>query len=293
MTSGVAVVIPAYNADRYLGDALRSLAAQELRPDEVVVVDDGSTDGTAALAEQHGAKLLRQDRRGPGAARNRGVAATNAPFVAFLDADDWFAPGKLAAQVAALRGTDAPLVCCDAFLVDDGVVGAAKNRDRGVPERIDFDTLFDGNPVICSTVLARREELLSVGGFDEDPVLVATEDYDLWLRLAARAPLAYLDAPLAYYRRHGQGLSANTRFLRGGDRILDKWLGERGGDDEFARRIRRRRAGVRLDHAWDLMQAPGTEAEARKWIREAQQLAFSWKGLRMWLKSHIRPSPRG
>ena len=289
MTSGVAVVIPAYNADRYLGDALRSLAEQDLRPDEVVVVDDGSTDGTAALAERHGATLLRQDRRGPGAARNRGVEATRSPFVAFLDADDWFTPGKLAAQVAALRRSDAPLVCCDAFLVDDGVVGPAKNRDRGVPERIDFDMLFDGNPVICSTVLARREELLSVGGFDEDPVLVATEDYDLWLRLAARAPLAYLDAPLAYYRRHGQGLSANTRFLRGGDRILDKWLGERGGDDEFARRIRKRRAGVRLDHAWDLMQAPGKEAEARKWIREAQQLAFSWKGLRMWLKSHIRP----
>ena len=290
MKSGVAVVIPAFNADRYLGDALRSLREQSLQPDEVVVVDDGSTDRTAAIAQQAGATVIRQQQRGPGAARNRGVEATTAPLIAFLDADDWFAPRKLEAQALAMQSSDAPAVCCDAFVVDGDTVGPAKNRERAVPDRIDFDTLFDGNPVICSTVLARRDELLAAGGFDEDPALVATEDYDLWLRLAARAPIRYLAEPLAYYRRHGQGLSANTRFLRGGDRILDKWQDERGGDDEFAQRIRRRRAGVRLDHAWDLMQAPGREAEARKWIREAQQLAFSWKGLRMWLKSHLRPS---
>ncbi len=292
MSHGIAVVIPAYNGERWIGDALRSLAAQTLHPAEVVVVDDGSSDATASIAAQHGAKVLRQDRRGPGAARNRGIAETTAPLVAFLDADDWFAPGKLEAQVRALLDTTAPAVCCDAFVVDGDVVGPAKNKDRGVPEQLDFDTLFDGNPVICSTVLARRDEVLAVGGFDEDPVLVATEDYDLWLRLAARAPLRYLAAPMAYYRRHGLGLSVNARFLRGGDRILDKWQGERGGDGDFAQRIRRRRAGVRLDHAWDLMQAPGHEAEARKWIREAQQLAFSWKGLRMWAKSHLRASSR-
>ncbi len=291
MKSGVAVVIPAFNAERYLGDALRSLRDQSLQPDEVVVVDDGSTDRTAAIAQQAGATVIRQQQRGPGAARNRGVEATTAPLIAFLDADDWFAPRKLEAQARAMQSPDTPAVCCDAFVVDGDAVGPAKNRDRAVPEWIDFDTLFDGNPVICSTLLARREELLTAGGFDEDPALVATEDYDLWLRLAARAPIRYLAEPLAYYRRHGQGLSANTRFLRGGDRILDKWQDERGSDDEFARRIRRRRAGVRLDHAWDLMQAPGREAEARKWIREAQQLAFSWKGLRMWLKSHLRPTP--
>lgn len=292
MSRGIAVVIPAYNAERWIGDALRSIAGQTLRPSEVVVVDDGSSDATAKLAAQHGAKVLRQDRRGPGAARNRGIAETSSPLVAFLDADDWFAPGKLEAQSRALDGSDAPAVCCDAFVVDGDVVGAAKNKDRGVPESIDFDTLFEGNPVICSTVLARRDEVLAAGGFDEDPVLVATEDYDLWLRLAARRPLRYLAEPMAYYRRHSLGLSANTRFLRGGDRILDKWQGERGGDGAFAQRIRRRRAGVRLDHAWDLMQAPGHQAEARKWIREAQQLSFSWKGLRMWLKSHLKAGPR-
>lgn len=288
MTSGVAVVIPAYNAAPWIGDALRSLAAQTLRPDEVAVIDDGSSDDTAKIAAQFGAKVFRQDRRGPGAARNRGIEETTAPLVAFLDADDWFAEGKLKAQVAALANTDAPAVCCDAFVVDGDTIGVAKNALRAVPDRIDFDTLFDGNPVICSTVLARRHEVLAVGGFDEDPQLVATEDYDLWLRMAARAPLQYLAQPMAYYRRHAQGLSVNTRFLRGGDRILDKWMEERGGDGEFARRIRRRRAGVRLDHAWDLMQGPGREAEARKWIQEAQQLAFSWKGLRMWLKSHLK-----
>lgn len=289
MSEGVAVVIPAYNAAPWLPAALRSLQNQTEPPREVVVVDDGSSDATPTIAKEMGAKVIRQLQRGPGAARNRGVRESTSPLVAFLDADDWFAEQKLAVQARRLRELGVDAICSDAFLVDGDVQGAKKNGDRAVPASLTFDVLLAGNPVICSTVLCRREALVRVGLFDEDPRLIATEDYDLWLRLAREKPLAYLAEPLAGYRRHGVSLSANTRFLRGVDRILDKV--ELAGLANSRQRalVRRRRAGVRLDLAFDVLEGrqEGGHTEARRLIAEAQRLSFSWKGLRLWLKSRL------
>ncbi|MGE3175387.1 MAG: glycosyltransferase family 2 protein [Planctomycetota bacterium] len=290
MSNEVAVVIPAWNAAAFLAIALQSLQQQTLRPTEVVVVDDGSTDGTAAIAEQHGAMVLRQDRQGPAAARNRGVAATRSPLIAFLDADDWFAPAKLGRQVARMVELGAMAVCTDAWIVEGDRVERSKNERRAVPGVLTLEKLLQGNPVICSTMLVRRSALEQAGAFDEAPELVATEDYDLWLRLARREPIAYMAEPLAFYRVHGGSLSANSRFLVGVDRILDKVDAVFGDEPHFRNLVRRRRAMVRLDLAWDLLQASGRGAEARDLIREAQGLAFSWKGLKMWLRSRLRPA---
>ncbi len=291
MSEAVAVVIPAYNAAPWLPAALKSLRAQTQPPREVVVVDDGSSDATPTIAAELGAKVVRQLQRGPGAARNRGVRESSAPLVAFLDADDWFANTKLEVQTRRLRELGADAICSDAWLVDGDVEGAPKNRGRDVPETLNFETLLVSNPVICSTVVARRDALVRVGLFDEDPTLIATEDYDLWLRLAREQPLAYLAEPLACYRRHGVSLSANTRFLRGVERILDKVeLAGLAGDRQHAL-VRRRRAGVRLDLAWDLLEGrvDGGATEARRLIAEANRLSLSWKGFRLWLRSRLRP----
>ena len=120
MKSGVAVVVPAHNSVAFLETALRSVREQTKRPSEVVVVDDGSTDGSHEIAERMGVTCIRQECRGPGAARNRGIQATSAPLVAFLDADDWFVPEKLETQIALLEKLDAPACCSDATIVRDG-----------------------------------------------------------------------------------------------------------------------------------------------------------------------------
>ena len=98
----VSVVIPAYNAEAVIGDALRSVFAQTFRDFEVVVVDDGSTDDTVGVLEAigGGVRLLRQPNGGPAAARNAGIAVTTAPLIAFLDADDEWLPAKLEMQMA-------------------------------------------------------------------------------------------------------------------------------------------------------------------------------------------------
>ncbi|MBL8753878.1 MAG: glycosyltransferase family 2 protein [Planctomycetes bacterium] len=283
-TVPVTVVVPAYNAARWLPTALDSVQQQTALPTAVVVVDDGSDDDTAAIAMRAGALLLRQDRRGPGAARNRGIAAAATEFVAFLDADDWYTPDKLERSVGELERLKAAALATDAWVVRGDRIEARKNQRRTVPSVVTMERLLQGNPVICSTVVARLSAVRAVGGFDEHPDLVATEDFDLWLRLARREPLAYLPDPMTFYRVHTGSLSANERFLRGVDRILDRVAKEYEGEAHFQNLVRRRRADVRLDLAWDLLEA-GKRQEAKDLIDEARRLASTWKGLRMRLRT--------
>ncbi|MCA8966896.1 MAG: glycosyltransferase family 2 protein, partial [Planctomycetes bacterium] len=184
----VAVIVPAFNAAATLARGLASLQDQTHRPTQVIVVDDGSSDETAAIAERHGAQCLRQENGGPGMARNLGLEAATTEFVAFLDADDWYDPEKLARSIGTLRQLDAQCVSTDAWVVDGERLTGRKNSDRTVPTTLTHEQLLMGNPVVCSTVVARRESVLLAGGFDPHADMVATEDYDLWLRMAHREP---------------------------------------------------------------------------------------------------------
>jgi glycosyltransferase involved in cell wall biosynthesis len=283
----VTVIVPAYQAAPFIEVALRSLQQQTAVPEQVVVVDDGSTDDTAAIAERLGATVVRQQQRGPGAARNRGLQEAKSDFVAFLDADDWYAPDKLDRSVNQLRQLGAACIASDAWLVRGDRVEGRKNDGRTVPAVLTQEFLLRGNPIICSSVVARRTAVEEVGCFDESPDLVATEDYDLWLRLAQREPIAYLAQPMTFYRAHPGSLSANSRFLRGVEKILQRHAAQHPDRGHFANLIRRRRADVRLDLAWDLL-GDGRSDEAQKLIREAQDLARSWRGYKLAVRSRLR-----
>jgi GT2 family glycosyltransferase len=288
--SDVAVVIPAHDSARWLGEAIASVRAQSVPVAELVVVDDGSRDDSADLAERAGARVVRQENAGPGAARNRGLAATRSPLVAFLDADDRFLPEKLARQLPALADPRVAACCSDAWLLRDGERVGRKNAGRDVPEALTFDLLLRGNPVVMSSVVARRDALLRAGGFDEDSVLIATEDYDLWLRLSREGRLVYQDEPLCDYRVHEHGLSDNERFLRGVDRIMQKVVARWGSEPGVEAAAARRRGGVRVDLAWDALQA-GDRAQARAWLRAARSLGGGGaKGWKLWLRS-LLPLP--
>ena len=286
-TAPVTVVIPAFNAAPFLAITLESLQQQTAVPQQIIVIDDGSTDDTTVIAERFGARCLRQAQAGPGAARNRGLAATTTEFVAFLDADDWYVPDKLERCVEHLTELGASVVATDAWVVRGDRVERRKNDRRVVPSVLTLEHLLRGNPVICSTVVGRRDVFRQAGGFDENPDLIATEDYDLWLRLAQREPISYLDHPMTFYRTHAASLSANTRFLRGVDSILTRIALEHEGEAHFQNLVLRRRADARLDLAWDLM-AEGRHDAANDLIREASRLATTWKGIKMKLRSLLR-----
>lgn len=286
-TAPVTVIVPAFNAAPFLGTTLEALQSQTQVPEQIILIDDGSTDDTAAIAERMGVKVVQQERKGPGAARNRGLELAETKFVAFCDADDWYVPDKLERAVDMLEKLGASCACTDAWIVRDDRIEGRKNEPRSVPSVLTLEYLLASNPIVCSTVVARRDAVEQAGGFDEAEDLIATEDYDLWLRMAATEPVAYSPRPMTFYRVHAASLSANTRFMRGIEKILERVAKQHEGEPHFQNLIKRRRAGVRLDLAWDLI-SDGRPEEARKVIREAQNLAPTWKGFRMRLRSYLK-----
>jgi glycosyltransferase involved in cell wall biosynthesis len=210
----VSVVIPAFNAAAYLGGAIDSVLAQTSRDLEVIVVDDGSSDGTPALAARYDSPVrwLRQDNRGVAAARNRGIAESRGRFVAFLDADDLWRPEKLERQLAALRDCAGARASATAFSIVDADLAPLGVQRVEPAEPALVDLLLRGNVIgTPSSVLCERGLLEESGGFDTG--LSQCADWDLWLRFAARTRFAILDAPLTVYRRHAGNMSRSVELL--------------------------------------------------------------------------------
>ncbi|MGE0449788.1 MAG: glycosyltransferase family 2 protein [Vicinamibacterales bacterium] len=205
----VSVVVPAYNAGRHLADAVDSVLTQTLSSTEVIVIDDGSTDDTAAVAERivsaHDGRvrLLRGPRAGVSAARNRGIAAARGRHIAFLDADDWYVqPTKLARQAAMLDArSDVGIIHTGWQKVDiDGSVLAERRPWIQAPV-LDLEAWLLWQPALPSGMMIRRTVLTEVGGFDES--LRHLEDVDLALRIAAAGHATqWLDEVTVAYRQH-------------------------------------------------------------------------------------------
>ncbi len=213
MNRHVSVVIPTYQRAALVGDAVRTALAQRDVDVEVLVVDDGSTDGTAAAvaaAADDRVRYLPQARnRGLCATRNAGVAAARAPWLAFLDDDDGWRPGKLAAQLDALAAAPGARWCVAAAVATDGDLVPFLVQPVPPAEQVAGD-LRRRNcvPGGGSGVVAERRLVQELGGFDER--LHHVGDWDLWLRLAATGPPAVVDEPLLAYRRHGARMSADV-----------------------------------------------------------------------------------
>ncbi len=203
----VSVIVPVFNGARTIAAAIDSALAQQFDGTvEVVVVDDGSNDGTAAVLESYraGITVIESDNRGQAAARNAGVRASHGEWIAFLDADDVWLPGKLARTVAALeRNPDAMLVYSDAEKIDaDGrrldatCTPAAQNRAPSMS-----DMLTGSWNVLPSTMVMARAAFDRVGGFCEAFGRHPKWE-DTWFTIAARehGPFVYLAEPTALYR---------------------------------------------------------------------------------------------
>jgi len=225
----VSVVVPAYNAARFIDEALASVHAQTRRPAEIIVVDDGSTDDTAARARANGAVVVSQRNQGLSGARNTGIRHASQPWVALLDADDLWEPRKLELQwAAATLCPDAGVVFTDVTrfsahgIVDPSIFGRTKHY-RAVRRtelgdgivRCERDSLQQAfvkeNFFSPSAAMIRRDVLLAVGLFDT--TVTHREDRDMWLRLLAVTDVAVVELPLMRYRVHGSGLSNDDRGM--------------------------------------------------------------------------------
>jgi glycosyltransferase involved in cell wall biosynthesis len=213
----VSVVIPAYNAAWCVAKAVESVLVQQGCDFELVVVDDGSTDDTAAVLAHYGdaVRVVRQRNQGLSAARNAGLRAARGEFVAFLDADDWWLPGKLAPQLALLRARPEVGFCSCAARVEDPDGRLLNLWPAPRWEGPFLVHLFGSAADVAgsgSAVVARRALFGRVGGFDES--LRSLEDIDMWMRLAAVTDYACLDEPLVVILKRPGSMSRNLEVMR-------------------------------------------------------------------------------
>lgn len=237
----VSVVIPAFNAGAFIGEALESVRAQSYRPLEVIVVDDGSTDDTGAVVERFAAKAvtdcevqcISQQNGGPSKARNTGIKAARGGWIAFLDADDIWTEDKLTKQMDYVKGHEnVALIFGDMRIFgDEGIITPSAYGKYGYPACDSEGMLLDGfkrlvesNPIYTGTVVARRDCFDKAGLFDES--IRHGEDYDMWLRLALSYGFACMPHVMMARRKHGENLSAGEEhFYTSKLYILEKLQG--------------------------------------------------------------------
>jgi glycosyltransferase involved in cell wall biosynthesis len=282
VTPDVAVVVPTYNRAPLLAASLGSVLAQDGVALELIVVDDGSTDDTAAVVRGLGdprVRLLERPHAGIAAARNAGVAATTAPFVAFHDSDDVALPGRLAVPVDFLRANPSiDLVIQNGRMLapDDGtgaeepwVKPAVAHALAGRP--IGWLEVFRWNLGQLQGMCFTRRSLDAAGPFDTD--LAILDDLDLVLRVTVRSAAVFLDVPAFAYRRHAAGIARDrSRVREESIRVAEKLARDHPelldvmGRGVFARRQARRyaRLAVLRARAGDPGGARAALAEARR-----------------------------
>lgn len=209
----ISVVIPSYNGSRYLGEAIESVLGQHHRPLEIIVVDDGSTDDTPAVALRYpSVSYVRQNNRGLAAARNTGLERSRGEFCVFLDSDDRLLPGALGIGMSLLRiHPDSAFASGHCTLVaPDG--SPLFTPPQNPVERESYLQTLRSNPIwACSSVIFRRDALFDVGAFD--PHLRAAEDYDLYLRLTRLYPVSGHQEVVVQYRQRPESLSSDPGLM--------------------------------------------------------------------------------
>lgn len=286
----ISVVVPCYNARAYIGATLRSVIAQRLPDLEIIVVDDGSSDGSAELVARDfpQVRIERQSNQGVAAARNRGIELARGDWIAFVDADDIWLPGKLQAQMRLLQEHPEALCCYSAWKVwrseqpEPSPTELAKVEDEnGLADRWQgasgwiYDQLLLDCWVWTSTVLVKRELLQQLGGFD--PALRLGEDYDLWLRISRHTPILRVPQALALYRDHPHSITKRPPDINYQalvvTRAIERW-GYRAvqGEDADPKAVARAMA-----RCWNYFAAAHLQSRNTRQALKAGREALRWR----------------
>jgi len=211
----VSVVIPAYNAMSYLPETLESVFQQKFCDFEVLIVDDGSTDLiqdwlTHNITDSR-VKLIAQTNQGLSAARNTGIGHAQGEYIAFLDADDLWHPLKLEKQVDYLdQHPEVGLIYNWVAIINELSHPTGRVMKGNIQGNV-LEEILQRNIIDCPSVLVRRQCFEKVGLFDR--TLRSVEDWEMWIRIAARYPFAVTQEPLVYYRQHSNNMSKNWRVM--------------------------------------------------------------------------------
>lgn len=210
----ISVVIPTFNRLIYLERAIKSVLNQTISVNEIIIVDDGSDDGTSEFIHSNypNLKYIFQSNSGVSAARNTGIKAASSNWIAFLDSDDAWVTNKIQKQITELELNPEMNFChSNEIWIRNGREIKQKNTHKKFGGFI-FDKCLDKCRISPSTVICRKSLLIKLNGFDED--LAICEDYDLWLRITSNNPVIYIEKPLIIkYGGHQDQLSRNSEGI--------------------------------------------------------------------------------
>ncbi len=211
----VSIVIPTYNRKGYVCEAIESCLAQTYQNCEVIVIDDGSVDGTGDhLQKKYGDRIrfIRQENQGPAIARNRGIWAASGEYIHFLDADDQLYPNKIETCLRLfLQRSDIDVLhTYYQFVASDGRTPIETTPFPSFSDDIFCEMLrLTGNHILISSTMIRTAVLRGIGGFENDPEFRSAEDWDLFLRLATKHKFYGINEALVYRRMHDEMLSGD------------------------------------------------------------------------------------
>jgi glycosyltransferase involved in cell wall biosynthesis len=272
----ISVIIPNFNNAHYVSSAIQSVLDQSHQDFEVIVVDDGSTDESRAVIGRFGERVryLWQENQGLAGARNTGIRAAQGKWIGLLDADDQWLPTYLATVLALQhQSPNSAVYYCAAQCMDHNGHDLPRvlGEPLGTPETT-YNTLIRANFLIPSTILMRRDVIMAAGLFDQQ--LRSCEDWDLWLRIAAKQRFVGTPERLARYRLHSASLSANvTGMHQAAQAVIEKNFGP---DDQqrhkWSPEKRRAYGGLYRYFTLTLVQRQNNWETAGNFLREALQI---------------------
>ena len=227
----VTAVIPTYNRKDKIEEAIKSVLVQKRDDMEIIVVDDGSTDGTEKFLEEKNfpIKYIKKENGGVSSARNRGINEASGKYIAFLDSDDLWFEGKITKQVDYLNNNpDVCLVYTDQYIEIDGKNIDVTRFERNKPNnKVALPAFVDYTPIHTSTVMVKKEALDAAGGFDES--LSVHEDSELWNRLSDYGEFGFIEEVFGTYRWESTGEHITSqknrqKFLENGRRYIDLYV---------------------------------------------------------------------
>ena len=287
----VSVIIPTYNRADFIEDAVESVLCQTYKDYEIIIVDDGSTDGTEDVLQKYHNKIryIYKSNGGEASARNTGIKHAQGAYIAFLDSDDLWLPERLKFGVQALDADkNIGLFFADCNRVFNGERESKTFFDYYKPYAgFVFKQLFMRCFIPMPTVILRKECFQKVGIFSESPTPCADydcTDYDMWLRVSACFKIDYIKMPLAIYRIHSKSISYNNfpgPFLR---KVLVKTrINYKNHIKEFSRAAKRRISMVSCSYGWHLMKEGSYDEAISEALGALKEDPFNLHGYKLLL----------
>lgn len=291
----VSVIMPAYNAERYVLEAIHSVLDQNYEPIEVLLVDDGSSDGTVDLVrrEAPSVRIIQQENSGAAAARNTGLRYARGELICFLDADDGWFHGKLAAQVDYLQQHSEVGLVFHRWLVwkpDETGAYIKQHLPSPVPGEINpscsgwiYPQLLLDCIVHTSTVMMRRWVFKNTGFFDT--TLVNGEDYDYWLRVSRKYQIHKLTGVYSFYRETAGSLTKTPKSENYGYRIvkkaIDQWgLSSPNGSNAISKGLARKRlAGLAFSYGYGHLHYGSAKLARIAFLKALRHEPLRWRTL--------------